>query len=316
MTLSSDSSASSPERSSAAQSSVQPTIAIIGLGKVGTVLGRALHQAGYTIASVSSRDHAKAERVATMLCSRSTTAVEAAQSADITLLTISDDAIPSFAAQLADLGAWQPQRAVVHASGASPASVLAPAAAHGSTIGAFHPLAAFASPDTTLPTGLTFAIEAQGQLHQHLWAMAQNLGGHPLALDPADKTLYHAAAVIASNYTVTLTALATQLFEHMGATPEQALRALLPLMRTTLDNMERRGLPQALTGPLLRGDVVTVQRHLLALDQSAPQVGVLYRCLAQGTLPLAQRRGLAAESAGALQDMITLPRELLVEQDG
>jgi predicted short-subunit dehydrogenase-like oxidoreductase (DUF2520 family) len=182
-------------------------------------------------------------------------------------------------------------------------------------IGAFHPLAAFASPDTPLPTGLTFAIEAQGVLHQQLWTIAQDVGGHPLALDPADKTLYHAAAVIASNYTVTLAALATQLFERMGATPDQALQALLPLMRTTLDNMEDQGLPQALTGPLLRGDVSTVQRHLLALDHSVPHVGVLYRCLAHGTLPLAQQRGLDADSAGALQDMITLPGELLLERD-
>lgn len=293
----------------------RPSLAIIGLGRVGMVLGRALHAAGYNVVAVSSRSPAKAAAAAALFHAETGTPLAAAQAADLTLLTISDDAIPEVVAELAGAGAWHAGQSVVHASGVSPAAVLRPAADRGAAIGGFHPLAAFASPETMLPQGLTFAIEATGDLHQQLWTIAQALGGYPLDLDPAHKTLYHAAAVIASNYTVTLAALATELFARMGASPDQALHALVPLMRTTLDNMERQGLPQALTGPLLRGDVSTVHRHLAALDESAPRVGVLYRCLAQGTLPLAQQRGLAAEMAGALQDMITLPGELLVERE-
>ncbi len=293
----------------------RPSLAIIGLGRVGTVLGQALKQAGYRIVAVSSRVPEKARAAATALGAQATTPARAARAAELTLLTISDDAIPAVAAELAQAGAWRQGKAVIHASGVSPAGVLAPAAQQGAAIGAFHPLAAFARPDMPLPQGLTFAIEAQGTLHQQLWAMATALGGQPLNLAPEDKTLYHAAAVIASNYTVTLTSLAVQLFERMEATPEQALRALLPLMRTTLDNMERQGVPQALTGPLLRGDVSTVRQHLLALDEAAPQVALLYRCLAAGTLPLAQQRGLESDMAGAPQDTITLPGELLIEQE-
>jgi predicted short-subunit dehydrogenase-like oxidoreductase (DUF2520 family) len=193
--------------------------------------------------------------------------------------------------------------------------VLSAAAKAGAAIGAFHPLAAFATPDAALPDGITFAIEATPPLYALLWQMALDLGGRPFNLAPDDKTLYHAAAVIASNYTVTLAALATELFERLGATPEQGLHALLPLMRTTLDNLERQGLPDALTGPLVRGDVGTVWRHIQALDRTAPHIGGLYRCLAQGTLPLAQRRGLTGSAAGELQDTITLPSELTLERE-
>lgn len=293
----------------------RPTIAIIGLGRVGTALGRAIAAAGYTIRAVSSRDPHKAQAAARAFGAEPMSAVEAAQSADLVLLTVSDDAITVVAEELGAAGAWRPGQSVVHASGASPASALEPAARHGATIGAFHPLAAFATYEAILLPGITFAIEAPPPLHEPLAQLARALGGHVLNLAPEDKTLYHAAAVIASNYTIALAALATQIFEQLGTTPEQGLQALLPLMRTTLDNLERQGLPTALTGPLVRGDVGTVRRHIHALDHTIPHVGSLYRCLAHGALPLAQQRGLSAELVGQLQDTITLPSELTLEHE-
>lgn len=309
MTLSSPAAAES-----ATPPSARPTIAIIGLGRVGIVLGRALASVGYDIRAVSSRHPAKAAVVAKEFRAAATTPTEAARAADLTILAVSDDAIESVVMQLAAADAVGTGRAVVHVSGASPASILHAAAERGAIIGAFHPLAAIASADSTLPVGLTFAIEAPPPLHEILRRMALDLQGHPLALGPNDKTLYHASAVIASNYTVTLTALATRLLQHLGAAPDQALHALIPLMRTTLDNLEQQGLPGALTGPLVRGDVGTVRRHLVALDAAVPLVGELYRCLAHGTLPLAQQRGLSNEATGALQDAINLPGEMLLEQ--
>lgn len=293
-----------------------PTIAVIGLGRVGTVLARALHENGYTIKAVSSRDPHKARALAAQLGAVAAPPAAAAESADLTILAVSDDAIEAVTASLAAAGAWQAGKFVVHVSGASPAGALHAAAEHGAIVGSFHPFAAIASADSRLPPGLTFGVEAPPPLHEMLWQMAVALGGQPLALAPGDKTLYHAAAVIASNYTVTLTALAASLLHHLGAGGDQALHALLPLMRTTLDNLERQGLPAALTGPLVRGDVGTVQRHLLALDAAEPLAGELYRCLAHGTLPLAQARGLSDKAAGALHDAINLPGELLLEQAG
>jgi predicted short-subunit dehydrogenase-like oxidoreductase (DUF2520 family) len=278
-------------------------------------LGRAIHRAGYTIRAVSSRDPQKAEAAACTFGAEALAPAEAARSAELVLLTVSDDAISAVARELGAAGAWRAGQSVVHASGASPSTALNPAAQYGATIGAFHPLAAFATHDAILLPGITFAIEAPPPLHETLSELAIALNGHPLTLAPEDKTLYHAAAVIASNYTIALAALATEIFEQLGATGEQGLQALLPLMRTTLDNLERQGLPAALTGPLVRGDVGTVRRHIHALDRSIPHIGALYRCLAHGALPLAQQRGLSAELVGQLQDTITLPSELTLEHE-
>lgn len=289
-------------------------IAIIGLGRVGTVLARALRHAGYAIAVVASRDDAKARRVAAALHTKATTATDAVRRARLVFLAISDDALAPFAAELASQNAWQAGQFVAHVSGASPAAVLQPAAVQNAITGAFHPLAAFASPDDALPHGLTFAIEAPSPLRELLHTIARDLGGYPLDLRPGDKTLYHAAAVIASNYTVTLASLAAQILEQLGAAPDEALRALLPLMRTTLDNLERQGLPHALTGPLARGDVGTVERHLCALDRATPDVARLYRSLAQGALKLAADRGLDERTIGELQDLISLPTDGMLEQ--
>ena len=126
-------------------------------------------------------------------------------------------------------------------------------------------------------------------------------------LEADDKALYHAAAVIASNYSVTLAATAARLLRRIGASEDDSLRVLLPLMRSTLDNLERQGLPEALTGPIVRGDTGTVRRHLLELDAADGEAGMLYRCLALGTLPLAALRGLADTPARVLNDLLRLP---------
>jgi predicted short-subunit dehydrogenase-like oxidoreductase (DUF2520 family) len=133
------------------------------------------------------------------------------------------------------------------------------------------------------------------------------LGGTALHLSSGEKTLYHAAAVIASNYTVTLAALASDLLVRQGVAPDlnTALHYLMPLLRGTVDNLEALGLPEALTGPLARGDVGTVARHLEALEECAPELAHLYRHLARLTLPFAQQKGqLDADTVKELSAML------------
>ena len=166
---------------------------------------------------------------------------------------------------------------MVHASGALGREALAPAAEGGALTGAFHPLAAFAQIGAELPDGIAFAIEASEPLRTKLTHLALRLGGRPLVLEADDKALYHAAAVIASNYSVTLAATAARLLRRIGASEDDSLRVLLPLMRSTLDNLERQGLPEALTGPIVRGDTGTVRRHLWS---STPPMGKPACCTA------------------------------------
>ncbi|MBA3945575.1 MAG: DUF2520 domain-containing protein [Herpetosiphonaceae bacterium] len=283
--------------------SVHPRIALIGAGRVGTALGLALHHAGYPITAVASRTIEHAAELAKLVSAPQLPLLAAVQHADLVLLVVPDDAIHPLAQVVADAGAWQPRQLVVHASGALPAQALAPAAACGALIGSFHPLAAFAQRNTLLPPGLTFGIEAAEPLRGYLHQIAQELGGYPLDLDAAAKPLYHAAAVLASNYTVVLAALAVQLMTTTGASEERALAALLPLLDTTLANLHDAGLPAALTGPLVRGDSGTVTRHLAALDDQYPLIANVYRATGEAALALLTARHTApmlSELASAL----------------
>jgi predicted short-subunit dehydrogenase-like oxidoreductase (DUF2520 family) len=212
----------------------------------------------------------------------------------IVFLTVPDDAIEPLCREIAEQGGWRPGQGVVHCSGALPSSVLQAAKDAGALTASFHPLQAFASLEAALHNmpGSAFALEGDPALVAELEILVDVLGGTAIRLDPGEKTLYHAAAAIASNYTVTLAALASDLLVRQGIAPDAntALRYLLPLLRGTVENMEALGLPDALTGPLARGDAGTVARHLQALDDVAPDLADLYRHLARITLPLAQEK--------------------------
>jgi len=195
---------------------------------------------------------------------------------------------------------WNAQTAVVHCNGASSIDLLAPAAAGGSATGVLHPLQSFPTPEQAVANipGSPFGIEASDeQLLDTLRRIAADLGGTAFVVR-GDKAIYHASAVIASNYLVALLDLAAGLWERLGLTRDEGLRALLPLVRGTVENLERVGLPDALTGPIARGDVGTIGRHLDALARVAPEVVPVYKELARRTIPIAMEKGTIDRAEG------------------
>ena len=113
--------------------------------------------------------------------------------------------------------------------------------------------------------------------------------------------LYHAAAVIACNYMVTLVKLATDLWQTFDVAPDEATQALLPLLRGTIANIDRVGIPQGLTGPIARGDTGTIRKHLEAMEKAAPDLLPTYRDLGRQTVPVALAKGrINQEQADAL----------------
>jgi len=132
--------------------------------------------------------------------------------------------------------------------------------------------------------GVTVAIEADQPLAGTLEDLARHLGCHALRLPAGARPLYHASAAMASNYVVSLVAQAARLWKAFGFSQEQALAALLPLVRTTVDNLGRLEPAKALTGPVARGDISTVCGHLAALSTQAPEVLDLYRQLGLAAL--------------------------------
>jgi predicted short-subunit dehydrogenase-like oxidoreductase (DUF2520 family) len=285
----------------------KPSIGLIGAGRVGSTLVRALYAADYPITAVASRTSDHAQELAADTGAQHAILFETPLLADLTLIAVSDDHLADVVRTLAEHGDDLRGRTLVHCSGVQPASILSPTRALGAQIGGFHPLAAISRRDQLLAPGTTFAVEAEEPARTMLWQIAADLGGRAFDLRPDARPLYHAAAVLASNYTVVLAALATTLLQRAGMSEDASLDALLPLLGSTLANLHDVGLPTALTGPLVRGDGGTVSDHLAALDHEAPQIGDVYRTLALATLPLVRAQGhLEKVTLEHLEDLIRM----------
>jgi predicted short-subunit dehydrogenase-like oxidoreductase (DUF2520 family) len=195
----------------------------------------------------------------------------------------------------------------VHCSGATELDALQPAADAGAWIGGFHPLQIFSDPlrAADLLAGSRVAIEAAPPLEAELHALAALLGMHPLRLPPGARARYHGGASFAASFLLSLLQEACALWAGFGIGEEEALQALMPLARGTLEAAAAKGLPGALAGPLSRGDVGVVQRHLRAMAEAGPAHLAFYRELSQRQLELAQRAGrLDTDQLAALQRVL------------
>ena len=263
----------------------------IGAGTVGTALAILLSKKGYRFVGASRRSQTAAgsssRTVSNLHLLESNQAV--ADASDLVFITTPDDAIASVVSQVK----WRRGQSVVHCSGADSAAVLAPAQKAGASTGGFHPLQTFAGIEQAVVNipGSTFAIEAEEPLKTTLKEMAVALGGSWIELKAADKVAYHAAAVFACNYLVTLVKLATDLWQTFSIPPDKATQALLPLLRGTLNNIETLGIPRCLTGPIARGDTGTITKHINTMQEKAPALVQPYKELGRQTIPISLAKG-------------------------
>ncbi len=260
-------------------------LGFIGAGALATTLSIAFQQKGFTISAISSRGYESAKTLAHLLddCRAVSDNQEVADNSDIVFIATPDDIINSVASQLK----WRKGQMVVHCSGADSIDILDSAKKSGAHTGVFHPLQTFVALIQENLKGITFALEADEPLFNILKELSETLGGHWIELKSKDRIAYHAAAVFASNYLITLVDTAVTLWRNIGVPQYHAVRALLPLMRETLNNIEAIGINQALTGPIARGDTGTIKKHIATLDNIDPNITRLYRELGINTLPIA-----------------------------
>ena len=270
-------------------------VAIIGAGRAAHVLGVALARAGYEIVAVASRTQASAESAASAIrdagqdrrartCAVMSTQ-GAADAAELVLITTNDGAIAEVASQVR----WKPGQGVVHVSGALGADVLAPAAAGGARIASWHPFQTLAG--SARLDGVTFGIEAGDDLYAELAAMAEAVGGEPLAVPAEARALYHAASVLACGYLTTLLREARRVWEAAGLPEEAGRRAIGAVAAATLENVRTFGEGATVTGPVSRGDVGTVRLHLEEIDRAAPELIPLYTAISRRSAVLASEAG-------------------------
>lgn len=281
-------------------------VAVVGAGRVGTAMAVLLHRAGHRVAAISGRE-ASRERASRFLPRVALLdPVDAARAGDLVLVAVPDDRIAGLVEELAAGGALREGQWVAHVSGALGLDVLRPAAVTGAGRLAIHPLQTF--PDVVgaldrIP-GSAMAVTSDDDAGHRLGErIARDLRAVPFRLEDAKRPLYHAAAVFASNYLIVTAGIAEGLFRDAGV--PDPLGAMLPLLRASIDNVERLGPAGALTGPAVRGDAMTIERNLGALEGTAPTTVPAYVELCRAAIELAARAGrLSDEGRASLEDVL------------
>jgi predicted short-subunit dehydrogenase-like oxidoreductase (DUF2520 family) len=272
----------------------RPAVALIGAGRLGTTFARLLAGRGYRLGAIVAKRLASARRaVAAAGAGRATTSLRRGiDGARLVLLAVPDRSVFTLAVSLAPLRRWE-GRTVLHTAGSLGPEALAPLADAGAAVGCLHPLRSFPPPARPLRSlrGVYATLEGDGKALVLARRLCRDLGLRPLRLAPGERAAYHAAAALASNHLVALADAAAETLCRAGAPRSQALSSLIPLMRGAVDALDRDGLPSALTGPIARGDVETVERHLRALESAAPELEALYRTLSLRAVGLARRAG-------------------------
>jgi predicted short-subunit dehydrogenase-like oxidoreductase (DUF2520 family) len=261
-------------------------LGFVGAGRVGKGLSLALSRAGYSITGVASRSRGDAQRVV--------------DGSDIVFLTVPDDAIASVCASVR----WKGQSAV-HCSGAAELSVLK--AAKG-PVGGFHPLVMFADPEVAARNiaGAAIAVEADEPLSSKLKDMVHALNARLLVIPPGARAAYHGGAHFAAAFVCALLAEGTEIYRRIGIPPDDALAALLGLLRGATDAVAHAGPARAMAGSIARGDIDTVRRHIDALGRLDPNARELYCTLARRTVPLALAAGgITPERAQELEKLLS-----------
>ena len=272
-------------------------ISIIGAGRLGTSLGRALAARGHRIRALACRSLRSARESRRIVGQgRPVTDLAAAAAAGrIVILCLPDEKIRAAAARLARSGVEWSGKTVLHTSGLLPAEELRPLRKRGAAAGSFHPAQSF--PEKGMPPsrfrGDLLGLEGDRTALDVAARLVRDLGGRALILSEAAKPLYHAACILASNYPVVLWQAAAGLLVRAGITGREAVRLIVPLAEGTLRSVKKLDPEVALTGPIVRGDAGTVRAHLEALRRSAPEYLRLYRENGLAALKIAGKRGLA-----------------------
>jgi predicted short-subunit dehydrogenase-like oxidoreductase (DUF2520 family) len=297
----------------------QPSVSIIGAGRLGSALALALSAHGYHLEAVVAKRLSHARQAARLMGGRplalSSRQLDRLPTSDILFITTPDDAIGEAAAQIAAAiesrslkqGRRRAQTAL-HASGALSSSLLQSLRDKGFATGSLHPLVSVSDPvqGALSLSSAYFCLEGSTTALRVARRIVRALGAQSFSLSADSKALYHAAAVMASGHINALFDIATEMLSRCGLSEERARTVLLPLLKSTLENLSTSDPAHALTGTFARADAATVRRHLAALrSQRIPEALAAYALLGKRSLQLAATAGARPD---ALQEIARLLR--------
>ncbi len=274
-------------------------VSIIGAGRLATALALVLSEKGWKAALVASRTSASARQLAERLPDTPAYSLDELTEIpeSVVLISVSDDAISGVAERLSAVtGDWA-DRVVLHTSGTWPSSVLKPLEIAGAATGSFHPVQTFTetftelsdtAASTALFSNLPIAIEGDEAAVSTAFSIAETLGADPFQITSESKSLFHAAAVMSSNYLVTLLSLAEELSAiATGNNPAQR-NYFTALAVKAVRNATEKGSRAALTGPIARGDMRVLEEHLSRMSVRAPHLVPVFAALATETVQMAE----------------------------
>jgi predicted short-subunit dehydrogenase-like oxidoreductase (DUF2520 family) len=272
-------------------------ITLAGSGNLAQALGPALKAAGYRVQAVAFRDTAASRKRAKLLARRlrtKATALKNEPSSDFLWLCHTDDALPELARQLAGQSGWR-GKIVFHSSGALTSAVLSPLQRAGAYTASLHPMMTFVPGIRQRFQNVPFAVEGDRRAVAVARQIVARLGGRVFTIRKSAKVLYHALGSFSSPLLVATLVTAERVGQGAGLTRDQTRRIIAPILQQTLKNYLEQGAPAAFSGPIKRGDLNTVRRHLRELRR-VPAASEVYRALVQSALrdlPSTRARELA-----------------------
>ncbi len=275
-------------------------VSVLGAGRVGVSLAYVLQEKGYKIVAVASRSSSSLEIARKFLAVQLFTQSfsEAASKGKVIFISTSDDAIREVCQSVASEGGFRKGQCVFHFSGALDLSVLEPAAKQGAFIGSIHPLQTF--PDIKagiekIP-GSYFGVTTRSiRALEMAKEIVKIVEGKFFEVEEDLKPLYHAAACLASNYFDALIYMSSELYSRIGASEKEALAMMEPLIKATWGNIRAKGSAAALTGPIARGDLETIKKHISLIEKKFPQFLSAYKEMGKITAIVARKKGLSEE---------------------
>ncbi|MFC1635458.1 Rossmann-like and DUF2520 domain-containing protein [Planctomycetota bacterium] len=280
-----------------------PALSIVGPGRVGTAIGILAARAGYPVVAVGGRHRERTIQAARRISesARACGITEAAKCANLVFLTVTDDTIEQICSELADQNAFNSNSIVAHCSGALSSDILSSARdSCRCLVASMHPLQTFAMADSACAKleGTYCFCEGDKEGLPVIESLAKRIGMIPVRICSSSKVLYHAAAVFACNYLVTLMDAAIGTANLAKIDRSTAWSAFAPLVVSTIENISAIGPDRALTGPIERGDIRTIARHIEKLELVEPSLASMYRAMARHAVDIALRKRSITEEKG------------------
>ena len=294
------------------------TVAIIGAGKVGSVLGKVLVQRGAKIVAVVSRRLSSARKAGRFLGCRnvSTSLSSIPGNTNFIFITTPHNAVARVAGDLSHLGGLDFKRvAVCHASGMLTAEVLEPLRRRGVTVFSFHPLQTFPREfpvSKIVPTvrGIYYGVDGSAAGIRMAKLLARMLEGKVIVIPPERRAFYHAACVLASNHLATMLSILEEMFGTLKTSKKDFFPVFEPIIMATLRNIKSSSPAEALSGPVARGGVETVADHFNAIKSESPEMVPYFSRLSLESVTLAVKKGsIDMTQADTLRSLIHLYEE-------